>query len=182
MQPQPLKPEDLTCRCAESDIPKVTVEDETPALPGQERGLEALEFGLSLKKRWFNITVPGSPGSGKTTTVQDVVRERAEREPPGEEICIHQNFDHPTKPGVLYLPPGGGSALNRLIDQLLGQLDKQIPNLIDQPAVKAQIQEIRGGYEGRGQALSSTMEGYAATRSEERRVGEECRSRWWTDP
>ena len=163
MQPQPLKPEDLTCRCAESDIPKVTVEDETPALPGQERGLEALEFGLSLKKRWFNITVTGAPGSGKTTTVQDVVRERAEREPPGEDICIHQNFDHPTRPGVLYLPPGGGSALNRLIDELLRQLDKQIPNLIDQQAVKAQIQEIRGAYEEREQELSRTMEEYATT-------------------
>jgi predicted ATP-dependent protease len=167
MKPVELKPEELICRCAEEDVPDLAqppVEGEPPVLPGQERGMEALAFGLSLKKKWFNITVAGSPDSGKTTTVLEVVKERAAMEPAAMDICIHPNFANPNKPGVLFLPPGAGSALNRLIDGLLKLLDNQIPHLLEQPSIKAQIQELREGFEQREQELSRQVEGFAEER------------------
>ncbi|MCZ6729656.1 MAG: AAA family ATPase [SAR324 cluster bacterium] len=167
MKPVELKPEELICRCAESEIPAPATkspDDEPPTLPGQDRGLGALEFGLSLKKKWFNIAVSGAPDSGKTTIVHGVVSERASTEPPGMDICIHQNFANPHKPGVMFLPPGSGHIINGLLDELLKLLDNQIPHLLEQPSVKAQIQELRETYELRERELSRSVEEFAEQR------------------
>lgn len=165
MNPVELKPEELLCRCAEEDIPEAVRQPErerhAPLLPGQTRGIESLEFGLSMKKRWFNISVSGAPDSGKGTIVFHVVNERAAMEPPGMDICIHPNYSAPDKPGVLFLPPGLGSVVNRLIEELLKLLDNQIPHLLEQPSVKAQIQALREGYEQRERELSRIVDEFA---------------------
>ena len=167
MMPVELKPDELVCRCAEADIPATPAETQDagpPVPPGQTRGLESLEFGLSLKKKWFNIAVSGAPDSGKTTIVHGIVKERAASEPAAMDICIHQNFANPNKPGVLFLPPGSGTIVNRLIDELLKLLDNQLPHLLEQPSVKAQIQEMREGHEQRERELTRTVEAFAEER------------------
>ena len=163
MKPVELSAEELICHCLVDDIPdppKKEAEDE-PTPPGQKRGMEAIAFGLSLKKRGFNITVTGAPGSGKTSTALSVVRRKAITEPTGMDICFHQNFTNPDRPGVLHLPPGSGSRLNHLIDELLSLLDKQIPRLLEQPSIKAQAQSIQATYDEQEKALSREAENLA---------------------
>ncbi|MEE8394638.1 MAG: AAA family ATPase, partial [bacterium] len=81
--------------------------------------------------------------------------------PAGVDLCIRQNFSNPARPQVLYLAPGGGAALNRNVEELLRLLDKQIPHLLEQPAIKAQIQQLKNGYDQREQALSREVEAFA---------------------
>ncbi|MCH8842688.1 MAG: AAA family ATPase [SAR324 cluster bacterium] len=162
MKPKPLTPEELTCLCTDSAIVRNQTVEQTPKLPGQTRGMEALQFGLSVKERRFNITVVGAPGSGKTTTVQRVIEEKAAQEPPGKDICLHQNFTNPRKPKILYLQPGGGHKLNRMIEELLSLLDKQIPKLLEQPLIKARMQDMRSQYEEEERSHSVQVEEYAS--------------------
>jgi lon-related putative ATP-dependent protease len=157
-----LNPEELTCRCADTDVHRTEGDDQPPVLPGQTRGMDALEFGLSLKRQYFNITVSGPSRSGKTTIVEQMARQRGRKESAGQDICITPNFADPNKPGVLYLSPGSGAHLNRLIDDLLKSLDKQIPEWIEQPAVKAHLQELNEQYNQRAQEFTRTVEKLAA--------------------
>ena len=41
-----------------------------PGAVGQERALSALEMGLGIKERGFNIFVVGASGTGRTSTVK----------------------------------------------------------------------------------------------------------------
>ncbi|MCH8888041.1 MAG: AAA family ATPase [SAR324 cluster bacterium] len=152
-----LKPEQLTCRCADEDIAPMTG-GEAPLLPGQQRGMRAVETGFSLKKPYFNITVSGPSRSGKTTMVEQLASRRAAGEPPGRDLCIAPNFEEPNRPKVMYLSPGHGMLLNRLIDNLLKILDEQIPRLVEQPAIKAHLQELAETYNQRVKELTGEVE------------------------
>jgi lon-related putative ATP-dependent protease len=164
MEELKLKPEELTCRCSDEDVALTGTAPPTeqPVLPGQARAVEAVVFGLGLKKPYFNITVSGVSRSGKTTLVEQICRARAKNEPPGRDICFLPNFSEPHRPQVVYLLPGSAAQLNRLLDELLKTLDKQIPNLLDQPSVKAVMQQISESFDRRLQAISREIEQTAA--------------------
>lgn len=49
---------------------------------GQERAVEALEFGLQMKSAGFNIFVSGPVGTGKGTLVREMVKRLAQSAPP----------------------------------------------------------------------------------------------------
>ncbi len=154
-----LKPEQLTCRCGDDDVrPADGLTEGPPILPGQTRAIEAVQFGLALKKPYFNLTVSGVSRSGKTTLVEQLCRERAKTEAPGRDICFVPNFADPRRPIALYLLPGSGTQLNRMVDELLKTLDKQIPNLLEQPSVKAVIQQIAETFDQRIQEITRQIE------------------------
>ena len=43
---------------------------------GQERALNAIKLGLEVKSRGYNIFVSGLTGTGRTTTIQRLLRSR----------------------------------------------------------------------------------------------------------
>ncbi|MDH4225022.1 MAG: AAA family ATPase, partial [Deltaproteobacteria bacterium] len=161
MPPRTLKAEELTCACNPQELERGPVGEEPPVLPGQQRGLDALEFGLAVRESRFNITATGQPLSGKTPTVKRMVEEVAGREPPSTDICLRFNFKNPLHPLVMYLPPGGGLKLNRFIEELLSLLDKQIPKLLEQPSVKAHIQSLKETADEKEQVLSRQVEKFS---------------------
>ncbi|MDH4121661.1 MAG: AAA family ATPase [Deltaproteobacteria bacterium] len=160
-KPTELRWSDLICACDPEQIGQRKVPQAAPTLPGQERGLKALAFGLAVKEGRFNITVTGMPLSGKTPTVHRLVEDKAQGEPPGQDICLRQNYTNPQRPLVLYLSPGQGKQVNRYIEELLSLLDRQIPNLLEQPAVKANVQRMKEAVEAKEQALSKEVETFA---------------------
>ncbi len=153
-----LQPAELTCRCADSDIPEIGDDTSVPLLPGQDRGMRAVEFGLTLKRPYFNITVAGPSRSGKSTMVGQLARVQAKGESPGKDLCFAPNFQEPNRPRVIELSPGTAMQLNRALDGLLKTLDEQIPKLIEQPALKAHIQELSEGFNQQIQALTREVE------------------------
>jgi lon-related putative ATP-dependent protease len=160
-EPTKLTPAQLTCRCDDAEVSQVPEDVPAPLLPGQSRGMGAVEFGLSLKKPYFNVTVAGPSRSGKTTMVEQLARARAQREPPGRDLCVAPNFAEPNRPKVLYLTPGSGMHLNRLIEDLLQTLDEQIPKLVEQPAVRAHLHELNETFNHQAQELTSSIEQFA---------------------
>jgi predicted ATPase with chaperone activity len=63
--------------------------EEVPPLEGiigQERAKRALEFGLKIKSKGYNIFVSGITGSGRTTSVEQAVKEIAEKGTGGGKV------------------------------------------------------------------------------------------------
>lgn len=51
---------------------------------GQERAIQAIDFGLNIKGPEYNIFVTGLEGTGKATIVRKLVEDHAlDHEPPG---------------------------------------------------------------------------------------------------
>ena len=68
---------------------------ELPALEepvGQNRALEALDFGLRMKSPGFNIYASGPMGTGKWSIIKPIVRRLAKVAPTPTDWCYVNNF------------------------------------------------------------------------------------------
>ncbi|MBN1773371.1 MAG: AAA family ATPase [Deltaproteobacteria bacterium] len=109
---------------------------------GQQRGVDALDFGLRVRARGFNIYVLGESGSGKTTSTERMVRVRAEQEPPGQDAVYLHNFDEPDLPQGILLPAGQGAPFAHDIEEAVAELGREIPRVLTTAAFREQRNTI----------------------------------------
>lgn len=109
---------------------------------GQQRGVDALDFGLRIRARGFNVYVLGEPGSGKTTSTERMVRARAEQEPPGQDLIYIHNFDEPDHPQGILLPAGQAAPFAHDIEEAVAELGREIPRVLATAAFREQRNAI----------------------------------------
>ena len=109
---------------------------------GQERALEAINFGVEMPHRSFNLYVMGSSGLGRHTLVQDALKEPAENTPRPKDYCYVANFKHPHTPQALEVPAGTGCKLRTDLQSLQKNLIKAIPAAFQEDEYQRQHQEI----------------------------------------
>ncbi|MGB2601821.1 MAG: ATP-dependent protease, partial [Candidatus Omnitrophota bacterium] len=95
-----LKASDLRQTCDASIFPFKTTEDyEFEHEPiHQERGVNAIEFGLNVKSDGYNIFVCGAAGTGRNTQVNKLVNEIAARQDTPDDWIYVYNFVQPDEP------------------------------------------------------------------------------------
>lgn len=146
---KPLEPAELRWRCPETLVPDSF--DRIPPAPatvGQDRAIDALKVGLSLRLPGFNIYVSGRPGTGRTTAVRRFLESLTPDLCPllKDRIYVH-NFREPIAPRLLVLPAGKGREFAREMSRLIERLRREIPELLEDPVHKAAFEEIRGRHE-----------------------------------
>ena len=94
---------------------------------GQERAVEALEFGLNMKSPGFNLYVSGPAGTGKGTLVRQMVKRMALATPASPDWCYVNNFQDPSRPICLALPAGRGASFKREMAGFIEGLRRDIP-------------------------------------------------------
>ena len=99
----------------------------TEQIIGQPRGTRAIEFGIGIKSPGFNIYVLGPTGTGRTTTIERFLRDKAAAEPvPGDWVYV-QNFQDPRRPRAITLPAGMGAQFRDDMAELISALQREIP-------------------------------------------------------
>ncbi|KGE02667.1 Lon protease family protein [Pseudohaliea rubra] len=110
---------------------------------GQERALEALDFGLAVDGHGFNIFLAGSTGSGRRELLQGLLeRQRAARAEAPEDWCYVNNFDDPGKPLALRLPPGRGRQLRSAMAEAVEELLTILPATFQGDEYQTRVQEL----------------------------------------
>lgn len=94
---------------------------------GQERAVEALEFGLQVKGPGFNLYVSGPVGTGKGTLVRQMVKRMAQSAPAPVDWCYVNNFQDQSRPVCLSFPGGQGCAFKREMAAFIEGLRRDIP-------------------------------------------------------
>ncbi len=89
---------------------------------GQERAIRAMQFGLGIKKKGFNIYVSGLPGTGRTTAVKRFLDELARKKPVPMDWCYVNNFGNPDEPMLIMLPGGRGKLFKEAMENLIDML------------------------------------------------------------
>ncbi len=129
-----------------------------PGALGQERALAALELGLGIRQRGFNIFVVGASGTGRTSTVRTVLENRARDEKPGADVVLLYNFDDRDRPHAVCVPPGAATTIEKryeqLVDEMLGDLEK----IFESEAYLGQRQELDAAHQAKTDELLSGVE------------------------
>ncbi|TLX53778.1 ATP-dependent protease [Stutzerimonas nosocomialis] len=120
-----LAPDALTRPFEPSQFTFTTTDDLEPFLGvlGQERAVEALQFGVAMPRAGYNVYVMGEPGTGRFSFAKRYLKAEGKRMATPSDWVYVNNFDEPREPRVLELPPGTAhefiSDINGLIDNLL---------------------------------------------------------------
>ncbi|MEJ2688217.1 MAG: AAA family ATPase [Gammaproteobacteria bacterium] len=110
---------------------------------GQERALDALRFGVGIRRDGYNLYVLGPPGAGKHTAVLDFLTPYARNQAGGSDWCYVNNFQDAQRPRLLRLPAGRGSALRRGLAQLVDDLGSAIPAAFESEEYQTRLQELQ---------------------------------------
>lgn len=110
--------------------------------PGQYRALEALKFGVDIKRRGFNIFAFGPPGIGKSELVREILRQHGANDSPRYDWCYVSNFADPGKPQLLKLPAGLGARLAADMLQLVEDLLISLPSSFQNAEYQTRREEI----------------------------------------
>ena len=111
-------------------------------LIGQDRALEAFEFGIGNKSGGFNIYVSGYPGSGKLRAVNHFLEERAKFETSPGDWCYVNNFKDAYYPKKLRLPQGNAEIFKNEINKLIEEAQKALINAFESTEYANKRQEI----------------------------------------
>ena len=92
--PEPLKPDQLYTVCDPADL-ALTATDRSVEVSdslGQDRALEAIRFGVGIKRDGFNIFAYGPSGTGKHMLVRRQLEAAAAEMPTPSDWCYVNNF------------------------------------------------------------------------------------------
>jgi lon-related putative ATP-dependent protease len=98
---------------------------------GQERALKAIRIGLEMKHFGYNIFVTGLSGTGRTTTIKQLLREFEENHQHLEDLCYVYNFHDADRPLMIRLAAGEGHQFGKDMDNFVRDLRKSIPALLE---------------------------------------------------
>jgi lon-related putative ATP-dependent protease len=116
---------------------------------GQARALDAVRFGVGIKRDGYNLYALGPPGIGKHSVVRNILQHEAGQQSPATDWCYVNNFGRRHKPIALQLPPGWGSKLRRDMASLVEELQTSILATFDSEEYRSRIQEIEEEFKER---------------------------------
>lgn len=93
---------------------------------GQKRALKALEFGLRIRNKGFNVYVSGYTGSGRKTALRRFLKELAGTQPTPPDWCYVNNFKDAYLPRAISMPAGMAREFSRDVDGFVAAARKEI--------------------------------------------------------
>ncbi|KAF0220360.1 MAG: peptidase S16 lon domain-containing [Geobacteraceae bacterium] len=125
---------------------------------GQQRALKSIEFGLDIKDNGFNLYVSGETGTGRNSSIRNLLKKRAKGEPHPHDWCYVYNFKDPDNPVSLVLSAGRGSELAKDMKELLDAVRADIPKALDSKEYETNKSHIIEGYQEKNGELFAVLE------------------------
>lgn len=149
----------LKRKCDIEDLDFKTTDEleEERTIIGQQRAVKAMEFGLSIKMKGYNIYMSGLSGTGKTTYAKKIAQKFAQNESIPYDWCYVYNFDDSRRPTALRFNHGEGKEFRDDMKELIGLLDIEIPKIFNTEEYEKQKDEILNFYEEKRDILMKDM-------------------------
>lgn len=120
-------------------------------LIGQERAMEALKFGLSIKRKGYNIYVSGLTGTGKNSYSYLVAKEFAEKKDRPKDWCYVFNFRNSKSPRAISLESGMGTIFKKDIEEAIKNIKLEIPKILSSKEYEDSKNLIYGQHQKKAQ-------------------------------
>ena len=138
----------LRPQCNPDDLPFTTTDElvDLPDIFAQDRALQAIEFGIGVMHRGFNVYVMGPSGLGKHGIIRKYLNRRSRGEPAPADWCYVRNFEQDYKPRALKLPSGQGRLFLKDMKNLVEDLGMAINAAFDASEYQDQVQSIEKAF------------------------------------
>lgn len=114
---------------------------------GQERGIAALQFGLSINAKGYNLYIEGPSGVGKTMYTKQYVSEIASKQKTPDDWCYIYNFDNPNEPIAVSLPAGEGKNFASTMESFVEDIRKYLKRTFNNDDFEKEKNLIKQKYE-----------------------------------
>jgi len=156
-----LTPEDLRWKCDPEILEFESTQDLKPmeGILGQERALKALRLGVEMRAPGYNIFICGMSGSGKATTVKQMLETIGADCPPLFDYAYVNNFKDPDRPTLLKFPKGKAKVFRKNLNHAIEILKRKIPQALESEDYLERKKKIVSDYTQREQELMQEFDG-----------------------
>ena len=120
---------------------------------GQERGIKALEFGLQVDVKGYNLYIEGPSGVGKTLYTKNYLNKLAAKKKVPSDWCYIYNFENPNQPIAVELPAGQGREFKEAMDGFIKEIRKDIRKTFNNDDFEKEKALIKQEFEAKRSAL-----------------------------
>ena len=125
---------------------------------GQERALRAISFGINIRSQGYHMYALGPVGTGKKTIIRKYLKTHAETKPVPDDWLYVNNFSDNDTPKALRLPAGRGREFRDDLDQLVEELQTEVPKAFESDDYQKERRESKHLFNQRSQALIDKLE------------------------
>lgn len=100
--------------------------DSKDLIYGQDRGIKALEFGLDVEAKGYNLYLEGPSGVGKTMYTKNYVTKIATKKKTPDDWCYIYNFEEPNEPIAVSLPASKGKEFRDDMTSFISDIKRDI--------------------------------------------------------
>ncbi|MDX9787969.1 MAG: ATP-binding protein [Desulfobacterales bacterium] len=125
---------------------------------GQERAVQAIEFGLNMESPGYNIFVTGIEGTGKNTIVKDLVTKFARNLPTPMDWCLVNNFNDVYRPVPIAVPSGKATRFCRAVQKVVDDVTVRLPKEFESKPYTEKLKEITESFNREKAALTMQLD------------------------
>lgn len=142
---RPVPASQAVVRCDPASLPFESTSElkETLQIVGQERALEAVEFGIGIEHRSFNLFVVGPQGTGRHTVIRSFIDQKAMTSAAPSDWCYVHNFRQQHKPLALEFPNGKALVFKKEMGDLVEMLKVTLSTVFESEGFKAQMRAVQ---------------------------------------
>lgn len=115
-------------------------------LIGQERAQSAMEFGITIREKGYNIYISGDSGSGRTYYAKKMLEKAAEQSSVPDDWCYVYNFWNKLEPVALSFKAGLGKIFKQNMEYFINEIITRIPQIFSSEEYDRQKNEIMEDY------------------------------------
>lgn len=114
---------------------------------GQARGIKAMEFGLNIDIKGYNLYLEGPTGIGKTIYARNKLETLAKTKPVPDDWCYVYNFENPNEPIAISLPAKLGKEFKDDMAQFIENIKVEIKTAFNNQDFATEKANIEKGVE-----------------------------------
>ena len=125
--------EDLKCKDVLENLDFKTTKEITPVkdIIGQNRAVQAIEFGLKMKQKGYNIYVAGASGVGRTRYTHNLIKKNLKSNSNLKDWVYVNNFKNANEPVSLSFKPGEGKVFKKDIEDIIDKLKNEVTKIFN---------------------------------------------------
>ena len=124
---------------------------------GQDRGIKALEFGLNVSIKGYNLYLEGPMGVGKTMYTKNYLDTIAKKQKRPSDWCYIYNFDNPNEPIAVPLVAGQGKEFKEDMDSFIKDIKIDIKRTFDNDDFEKEKKLIKQEFEDKRNVLLENL-------------------------